>query len=51
MHFGVLEVKALLHEMLRAYEWGVDERYTMPLDTTSRPRPADGLPVRLSPAG
>ena len=49
MHFGAFEVKALLHEMLRSYRWSVDPGYEMPLDTTSLPRPADGLPVRLEP--
>jgi cytochrome P450 len=49
MHFGVLEVKALLHQMLRGFRWSVDAGYEMPLDTTSLPRPADGLPVRLQP--
>ncbi|MFY9616385.1 MAG: cytochrome P450 [Candidatus Dormiibacterota bacterium] len=49
MHFGVLEVKALLHEMLRSFRWSIPDGYEMPLDTTSLPRPADGLPVRLEP--
>jgi cytochrome P450 len=51
MHFGVLEVKALLHEMLRTVRWRVAPGYEMPLDTTSLPIPADGLPIRLMPIG
>lgn len=47
MAFGTLEVKAILHEMLRAYTWtaptGVQPRW----DNTSLPVPADGLPIRL----
>lgn len=47
MHFGTLEVKTLLHELLRSRRLSVDPGYEMPLDTTSLPRPGDGLPVRL----
>ncbi|GDY28545.1 cytochrome P450 [Gandjariella thermophila] len=49
MHFGVLEVKAILHEMLRCYRWSVAERYRVRWDHTSLPVPVDGLPVRLVP--
>jgi len=47
MHFGSLEVKAILHEMLRAYSWTVPEGYRARWDNTSLPVPADGLPMRL----
>ncbi|GAA4525782.1 cytochrome P450 [Amycolatopsis samaneae] len=49
LHFGGLEVKALLHEMLRAYRWSVPESYTARWDYTALPVPADGLPVQLDP--
>jgi cytochrome P450 len=49
LHFGTLEVKALLHEMLRTYRWTVPENYEVRWDYVSLPGPVDGLPVRLSP--
>jgi cytochrome P450 len=49
LHFGTLEVKALLHEMLRAHRWSVPAGYTVRWDYVSLPAPADGMPIRLSP--
>jgi cytochrome P450 len=49
MHFGILEVKAILHEMLLSYRWTVPEHYRARWDHTSLPVPVDGLPVRLVP--
>ncbi|MDV7246595.1 MULTISPECIES: cytochrome P450 [Rhodococcus] len=48
LHFGTLEVKAILHEMLRVYTWTVPDDYTVRWDNTSLPVPVDGLPIRLS---
>src|SRR5215467_8569034 len=47
LHFGVLEAKALLHEMLRTYRWTVPTDYRARWDHTSLPVPVDGLPVTL----
>lgn len=47
MHFGTLEVKALLHEMLRNYRWTLPAGYHARWDHTSLPIPYDGLPLRL----
>lgn len=47
MHFGTLEVKAILHEMLRTTHWTVPDSYRVRWDNTSLPVPADGLPVQL----
>jgi cytochrome P450 len=47
MHFGSLEVKAILHRMLRTYTWTVPEGYQARWDNTSLPVPADGLPITL----
>ncbi|WAL63009.1 cytochrome P450 [Amycolatopsis cynarae] len=49
LHFGTYEVKAVLHEMLRAYRWSVPRDYRMRWDYVSLPVPVDGLPVRLAP--
>ena len=48
LHFGSLEVKLLMHELLRAYRWSVPESYTARWDYVSLPVPADGLPVHLT---
>jgi cytochrome P450 len=47
MHFGMLEVKTLLHQMLTRYEWSVPQDYRVRWDSTSLPAPTDGLPVTL----
>jgi cytochrome P450 len=47
LHFGVLEVKAVLHEMLRTYRWTVPDGYHTRWDYTSLPVPVDGLPLTL----
>jgi cytochrome P450 len=47
MHFGMLEVKTLLHQMLTRYRWSVPSDYTVRWDSTALPAPADGLPVVL----
>ncbi|MDV3133408.1 cytochrome P450 [Mycobacterium sp. 29Ha] len=47
MHFGNLEVKAILHEMLRTFTWSLHPDYRVRWDNTSLPIPVDGLPVSL----
>jgi cytochrome P450 len=47
LHFGTLEVKAILHQMLRNYTWTVPGHYVARWDNTSLPSPVDGLPVTL----
>ena len=47
LHFGGMEVKALMHAMLRRFRWSVPEGYETPIGLTTGPTPADGLPVHL----
>ncbi|MBF6215709.1 cytochrome P450 [Nocardia puris] len=47
LHFGTLEVKAILHYMLRTYTWSVPDQYEVRWDNTSLPIPVDGLPITL----
>ncbi|MFL6119509.1 cytochrome P450 [Actinophytocola sp.] len=47
MHFAGLEVKAIMHRLLRAYHWRVDPGYRPPMDNHSLPFPKDGLPITL----
>jgi cytochrome P450 len=51
LHFGMMEIKAAMHQMLLKYRWSVPDGYTMPIDWVSLPRPKDGLPVRLVARG
>ena len=48
LHFAELQVKAILHQLVQRYRWHLPPGYQMPVDTTSLPVPADGLPVQLS---
>ncbi len=47
LHFGTLEVKAILHQMMRTYTWTVPDGYEARWDNTSLPVPVDGLPITL----
>ena len=47
LHFGMMQIKAAMHQALVKYRWSVPDGYTMPLDWVSLPRPKDGLPVTL----
>jgi len=48
MYFAGLEVKAIMHRLLREYHWRVDPEYVPPMDNHSLPFPEDGLPITLS---
>jgi cytochrome P450 len=47
LHFGEMEVKAILHQLLLRYRWSVPRGYQMRQDFTSLPVPRDRLPVKL----
>ncbi|MDO9407962.1 cytochrome P450 [Patulibacter sp.] len=47
MHFGGLEVKAILHQLLLGYTWDVPAGYEPAMDYGTGPFPADGLPITL----
>jgi cytochrome P450 len=51
MYFAGMQVRAILHEVLRRYRWSVPAGYSMPLDMVALPVPRDGLPVTLEPLG
>jgi cytochrome P450 len=48
MHFGGLEVKSIMHRLLRDYHWSVDPGYVAPIDYHSLPFPSDGLPITFT---
>ena len=47
LHFGEMEVKSILHQLLLRYRWSVPAGYEMKQDFTSLPIPKDRLPLRL----
>jgi cytochrome P450 len=49
MHFGSMEVKAFLHQLLLRNRWHVAPDYEPVLDYGTGPFPADGLPIVLRP--
>lgn len=49
MHFGAMEVKAILHRLLRTRRFSVGPGYLPPLAAGTGPYPADGLPVKIEP--
>ncbi|GAA0234925.1 cytochrome P450 [Cryptosporangium japonicum] len=48
LYFAGLEVKAIVHRLLREHQWTVDPAYEPPLDNHSLPFPKDGLPIALA---
>jgi cytochrome P450 len=47
MLFADIEVKVILHQLLRAFRWQVDQGYRPKMNNISLPFPKDGLPVRF----
>ena len=45
--FAELQVKAVMHQLLRRYRWSVDPGYEMPVQQAPISKPMDGLPLRL----
>lgn len=49
LHFAGLEVKLLLHQVLRRWRWTTPRPTPTPLSYLSLPVPRDGLPIELRP--
>ncbi|MEZ4430564.1 MAG: cytochrome P450 [Nannocystaceae bacterium] len=47
--FALLEIKAILHQLLRRFRWSLPDRYEMPYQQMPIARPRDGLPLELRP--
>ncbi|QKT08238.1 cytochrome P450 [Gordonia sp. X0973] len=47
LYFGQMEIKTIMHNLLRDYEWSVPSDYVMPMDYSALPVPKDKLPVDL----
>jgi cytochrome P450 len=48
MHFASMQVKAIMHQVCRRFDWTVPADYTAPMDFTALPKPTDGLPINLT---
>ncbi len=46
-HFGMMEIRAIMHRLLRMYRWTVPTGYEMPVQLVPIVKPKDGLPVRV----
>lgn len=49
LHMAGVQIKAVLHQVLRRYRWSLQPDHQLKLDTSTLPVPRDGLPVRLEP--
>jgi cytochrome P450 len=49
LHFGGMEVKAIVHQLLLRSTLHVDPGYEPPIDYGTGPFPGDGLPLELRP--
>lgn len=49
MHFGSMEVKAIMHQLLLRNTWRICAGYEPVLDYGTGPFPGDGLPIELRP--
>lgn len=47
LYFGQMEIKTIMHNLLRDYEWFVPAGYRLPMDYSALPVPKDRLPVTL----
>ncbi|WOC11586.1 cytochrome P450 [Gordonia sp. MP11Mi] len=47
LYFGQMEIKTIMHHLLRNYEWTVPADYEMPMDYSALPVPKDKLPVQV----
>ncbi|WP_298441392.1 cytochrome P450 [Gordonia sp. (in: high G+C Gram-positive bacteria)] len=47
LYFGQMEIKTIMHNLLRDYEWSVPAGYRLPMDYSALPVPKDRLPVTL----
>lgn len=47
LYFAGLEVKSIMHRLLRTYHWDLPADYVPPMDNHSLPFPKDGLPLTL----
>ncbi len=49
LRFAEVQVKSVMHQLLRRYRWSVPDGYQMPVQQAPISKPRDGLPVVFSP--
>jgi cytochrome P450 len=47
MHFGAMEVKSIMYQLLLRNRWRIHPGYEPPMDVGTGPFPGDGLPIEL----
>jgi cytochrome P450 len=47
--FAEMQVKAIMHQMVRRFRWSVPDEYRMPVQQAPISKPADGLPIDIEP--
>jgi cytochrome P450 len=48
MRFAEVQIKAVMHQLVRRYRWSVPDGYVMPVQQAPISKPRDGLPVKLA---
>jgi cytochrome P450 len=51
VRFAEMQIRLVLHQLVRKFRWSVREGYTMPVQQAPISKPLDGLPLRLEPIG
>jgi cytochrome P450 len=51
MRFAEMQIRAIVHRLVRSYRWSVPAGYEMPVQQAPISRPRDGLPVSLERLG
>jgi cytochrome P450 len=46
-HFAALEIKLVMHQLLRRYRWSVPADYELPYELLPIAKPGDGLPMSI----
>ncbi len=46
--FAEVQIKSILHQMLRRYRWSVPDGYRMPVQQAPISKPLDGLPIEVA---
>ena len=49
LRFAEIQVKAILHQLVRRYRWSVSPGYQMPVQQAPISKPRDGLPLQITP--
>jgi cytochrome P450 len=46
-YFATLEIKTIMHQLLRRFRWSIPDGYQLPWQLMPIAKPKDGLPIRL----